>query len=283
MKILVPGLILFTVWCIISVRWYVCGIYELCDPVEEIEAPENTSEVAVDDVLSEPKRAPLSFEWSQARPVTTGGFADFKDSLTTVFDQDPAAVVEITGLYDPQEINNSDYENLGLARAENIKQLLLVSGIKRSIRVKSRTGDLSSGLRGNIIDAFEFKLVPQEGVTTGFIINEASSGLVIHYPTNGASPADDQQVQNALKKLARDAIKNGRGLLIVGHTDNRGDAMDNMKLGLVRATGIKDMLLSYGMQEKKVLAESEGERVPLVSNSSLRGRQQNRRVEIILI
>lgn len=283
MKILIPGLILFTVWCIISVRWYVCGIYELCDQVQITEVPENDPEVTVDEVFSEPERAPLSFEWSQARPVTTGGFDDFKDSLSSVFNQDPAAVVEITGLYDPQEINNSDYENLGMARAENIKQLLLVSGIKRSMRVKSRTGDLSSGLSGNISDAFEFKLVPQEGVTTGFIINEASSGLVIHFPSDRISSADDQQVQNALKKLASDAIKNGRRLLVVGHTDDRGDAMENMKLGLARATGIKDMLLSYGMQEKDVLAESEGEGVPLVSNSSLRGRQQNRRVEIILI
>jgi len=283
MKILVPGLLVFTVWCVISVRWYTCGIYQLCDSGKKIEASKSKPVAPSAEVLSEPDRAPLSFEWSHARPVTNEDFTDFRDSLTSVFDQDPAAVVEITGLYDPQEINNSDYKNLGLARAENVKQLLLASGVKRSIRVKSRTGDLSSGLSGNISYAIEFELVPQEVVTTGFIINEATNGLIIHYPSNNVSPDEDQQVQNALKKLAEDAIKNRRRLLIIGHTDDRGDAMDNMKLGLVRATVIKDILLSHGMQEQDLLAESEGEAVPLVSNNTRQGRHQNRRVEIILI
>ena len=284
MKILLTGLVVFTIWCVISVRWYVCGIHELCNEDLVVTEPKEQPPPAdVDEVLSEPKQAPLSFEWSEANPVTTDEFADFKDSLGVVFNRDPAAVVEITGLYDPQEINNSEFENLGLARAENIKHLLLESGIKRSMRVKSRTGDLSSGLSGNISDAFEFELVPQERITDGFIINETSTGLVIHYPSNSASPAEDQQVQNALKKLAGESVKNDRRLLIVGHTDDRGEALDNMKLGLVRATRIKDMLLSYGMQEKDILAESEGEAVPLVSNATPRGRQQNRRVEIILI
>jgi outer membrane protein OmpA-like peptidoglycan-associated protein len=59
--------------------------------------------------------------------------------------------------------------------------------------------------------------------------------------------------------------------------------MENKKLGLVRATKVKDMLISYGMQEKNVLTESEGEEDPLVKNTSQRGRQQNRRVEIVII
>jgi outer membrane protein OmpA-like peptidoglycan-associated protein len=78
-------------------------------------------------------------------------------------------------------------------------------------------------------------------------------------------------------------MKNDRDLLVVGHTDNHGEAMENKKLGLVRATKVKDILISYGMPERKVLAESEGEDVPLVNNTTKRGRQQNRRVEIIII
>ena len=283
MKILVPGLIVFTVWCVISVRWYVCGIYELCEEQETtasyVEAPKND----IEDVLEVPAQSPLSFEWSNEQPITSDEFDDYRDSLTTVFDQFPASVVEITGLYDPQEINNSDYQDLGLARAESIKQLLLLSGIKRSMRIKSQSSDLGSGLSGNITDAIKIELVPQEEVTSGFLITEGNNKLVIHYPSDDAVPDQHVQVRNALKKMADQAIKSNRNLLVVGHTDSHGESMDNMKLGLVRAAKVKDMLLSYGMEEKRVLAESEGEAVPLVSNTTPRGRQQNRRVEIILI
>lgn len=283
MKILVPGLIVFTVWCVISVRWYVCGIYELCEDQQETPATVEEPPASIEEVPEETKQEPLSFEWSNDRPITGDDFDGFRDSLSAVFDQSPASVVEITGLYDTQEINNSQHQDLGLARAENIKQLLLASGIKRSIRVKSRTSDLSPGFGGNIDNAIEIELVPQEEVTTGFLITEGNNKLVIHYPSNNAQPDDNQQVKNALKKMADQAKKSKRNLLVVGHTDSRGESIDNMKLGLVRATRIKDILISYGMQEKQVLAESEGEAVPRVSNTTPRGRQQNRRVEIILI
>ena len=281
MKILVPGLLLFAVWCVISVRWYVCGIHELCDTPAIVTEP--SAPIINQEVLDLPETAPLTFEWSSAVPITNENFEKFRDSLIAYFNQSPAAVVEITGLYDQQELNNSDFDNLGLARAENIKQLLLASGVKRSIRIKAKESDLSSGLSGSMSNAFVFDLVPQEEISGGFLITEARDKLVIHYPSNSASPENDQQVRNALRKLADQAKKNDRSLLVVGHTDNLGEAMDNMKLGLVRATRVKDLLLSYGLQESKVLAESEGEAVPLVSNTTPRGRQQNRRVEIILI
>ena len=283
MKILVPGLIVFAIWCVISVRWYVCGIYELCDEQIAKVPDREVPKAATEDALEATSAAPLSFEWSNEQPIVSDNFTQYRDSLKRLFDQSPASVVEITGLYDTQEINNSQYQDLGLARAENLKQLLLLSGIKRSMRVKSRTSDLSSGMGGSIVNAVEFELVPKEELTTGFLITEGNNKLVIHYPTNAATPVSNQPVINALKKMADQALKSKRNLLVVGHTDSHGESMDNMKLGLIRATTIKDMLLSYGMQENQVLAESEGEAVPLVSNTTPRGRQQNRRVEIILI
>jgi OOP family OmpA-OmpF porin len=283
MKILVPGLIVFAIWCLISVRWYVCGIYELCDEQIAKVPDREVPKAATEDSLEATSVVPLSFEWSNEQPTISDNFTQYRDSLKRIFDQSPASVVEITGLYDTQEINNSQYQDLGLARAENLKQLLLLSGIKRSMRVKSRTSDLSSGLGSSIVNAVEFELVPKEELTTGFLITERNNKLVIHYPTNAATPVSNQQVINALKKMADQALKSKRNLLVVGHTDSHGESMENMKLGLIRATTIKDMLLSYGMQENQVLAESEGEAVPLVSNTTPRGRQQNRRVEIILI
>ena len=283
MKILVPGLFVFVVWCAISVRWYVCGIHELCDagPFSNSEVEEKPR-IPVEDVLEQPYQAPLAFEWSSADPLTNEEYTNYLDSLKNVFDRDPAAVVEITGLYDKQELNNYEYDNLGLARAENTKQLLLNSGIKRSMRIISEMDDLSSGLRGKINSGVLFALVPQEDIT-GYIITEAKNKLVIHYPNKSAHPKSNPQIQGALKKMAAVAIRNEKKLLVVGHTDNYGEALDNNKQGLAHASLVKDMLISYGMSEQNVLAESEGEEMPLVSNTTRPGRQQNRRIEISII
>ena len=275
---------MFSLWCVLCVRWYVCGIYELCAD-ELVSNPDTATKItAVEDTpVRDDVSSPLLFQWSEHDPIVNDEFERFKDSLETVFDQSPDAIVQITGLYDPQEENSSGYEDLGLARAESIKDLLLKSGIKRSIRIESESQELSAGPNETLPTLYQIELVPQEEALDGFLITEMRGKVMIHFPTKNSAVNTDKQVLNALKKLAEDAAKNNRRLLVVGHTDNRGEAMDNMKLGLSRATNVKDLLISYGMKEKDVLAESEGESVPLVSNSTTRGRQQNRRVEIILI
>lgn len=285
MKILIPGLIVFAVWCMISIRWYVCGIYELCgeDTQPPISSQSDPPPNLAEEVLDEHYQGPLAFQWSSPDPITNEDFKEFTDSIKKVFNESPTAIIEITGLYDKQELNNSSFENLGLARAENIKQLLLNSGVKRSYRIKSETEDLSDGLSGNINYAYIFKAVPREERTNGFIISEARNKLVIHFLSNSALPESDQQVKMAIEKLAGNARKNQNRLLVIGHTDNQGDPLENKKLGLLRATKVKDLLLSYGMNERSVLVESEGSDAPLVNNNTLRGRQQNRRVEIIII
>ena len=267
-------------------RWYVCGIYELCDqdqPTVESSQPDSIQEIG-EEVLETPYLAPLAFEWSSADPVKGNLFEEFRDSLIQVFEQSPVAVIELTGLYDPQEINNTDYENLGLARAENIKQLLLNSGIKRSYSISSDTGDLSSGISGNINNAYLIQLVARQAATDkGFVISQAAEKMVIYFPSGNSQPESDKQVSTALQQLARKAKQNNNRLIVVGHTDNQGDALKNKKIGLMRAANVKEMLLSFGMDETEVLAESEGEDSPVVNNNSAQGRKQNRRVEILII
>ena len=210
MKILIPGLVVFAAWCMISINWYVCGIYELCGDDQTVEqlSELNPPASAEKEVLTPPYQAPLSFEWSSPYAITNELFEDLKDSLITEFGKSPSSVVEITGLYDPQELNNSEFENLGLARAEDIKQLLLGSGIKRIFQTKSAEDDLSAGLSGNINNAYAFRLVsPEKSTAGGFVISEGKNKLVIHFPTKMAKPNSEKQVQLALKKLSATAKK----------------------------------------------------------------------------
>ena len=288
MKILIPGLVAFAVWSWVCVQWYVCGIHELCDEsssvVENIEPqPESQQEDTLAlATIEETEPAALSFDWSGSQPQLGPSFPDYRDSLQNIFNEDPAAVVAITGIYDPQELNDSDFANLGLARAQAVKDLLLSSGIKRAININSKTQDLSSYLGNQIKEGVSFSLESPIALD-GFAVVRQGSKLIIHFPSNSDSPRRDNKVLNALRSLAKEVRQNQSHILVVGHTDSPGDEQKNRILGLKRAALIKDMLIEAGLEEKDIYAESEGEDQPLANNNTASGRRLNRRVELTII
>ena len=286
MKIIIPGLVVFALWSTLCVRWYVCGVKELCDRSSasnnELVPELADSQVDSTPVVESLPGAPLSFEWSNWEPQLGNEFPQYRDSIQQIFSAEPGAEVEITGLFDPQELNNSNFDNLGLARAQAVKDLLLASGIKRSITVSSQIEDLSSGIGEKITMGVVYKLLPGMPTNT-FVIVQKGAKLTIHYPSNKHAVQSDKKVMSAINRLAQQAIKQNRSIVVVGHTDNQGESRGNKILGLVRATEIKEILMESGMPESKVLAESEGEDVPIAGNHNPQGRHLNRRVELVII
>ena len=73
-----------------------------------------------------------------------------------------------------------------------------------------------------------------------------------------------------------------RRLLIEGHTDSRGDEAYNQNLSKQRADAVRNALLSAGINSERLRTEGLGEAYPVASNDTQAGRQQNRRVNIIV-
>ena len=71
-------------------------------------------------------------------------------------------------------------------------------------------------------------------------------------------------------------------LEIIGHTDNVGSEINNLKLSQRRAKACYDYLLSKGISAKVMNSGGFGESNPIVSNDTVEGRSLNRRVEFIL-
>ncbi|MFC5079627.1 putative lipoprotein YiaD precursor [Vibrio thalassae] len=69
---------------------------------------------------------------------------------------------------------------------------------------------------------------------------------------------------------------------IYGHTDNVGSAASNLKLGFSRARSVENVLVSNNVHQFRITTRSEGEEVPACSNSTPKGRECNRRVEMVL-
>lgn len=72
-------------------------------------------------------------------------------------------------------------------------------------------------------------------------------------------------------------------LRVVGHTDSRGEADYNKRLGQRRAESVADFLVANGLKASWVQAMSMGEQAPLATNQTDPGRARNRRVEVQVV
>ncbi|MGH1488969.1 MAG: OmpA family protein [Acidimicrobiales bacterium] len=70
---------------------------------------------------------------------------------------------------------------------------------------------------------------------------------------------------------------------VVGHTDNAGSEAANQVLSLQRAEAVIARLTELGVDASRLSARGEGEAIPLVSNDTPEGREQNRRIEFRLV
>ena len=85
-----------------------------------------------------------------------------------------------------------------------------------------------------------------------------------------------------LGELARSLSKyDESNLMIVGHTDNVGNANYNQDLSERRARAAAQYLAAQGVA-RRIATHGVGEREPIAANTSDAGRQQNRRVEVAI-
>ena len=73
-----------------------------------------------------------------------------------------------------------------------------------------------------------------------------------------------------------------RNAVIEGYTDSMGSEDYNLGLSQRRADAVKSYLMGHGIGSMRLAASGKGESQPVASNDSATGRQQNRRVEVII-
>ncbi|GHE90365.1 membrane protein [Aliiroseovarius zhejiangensis] len=118
------------------------------------------------------------------------------------------------------------------------------------------------------------------------IVNTGSE-LIVTMPQDILFATDSAQVSYALQSDLRAVADNLRQypnsvIEVVGHTDNVGNAEYNLSLSKRRAASVASVLISNGVPSSRVVTIGYGEDRPVASNLDAYGRQQNRRVEIII-
>jgi outer membrane protein OmpA-like peptidoglycan-associated protein len=97
--------------------------------------------------------------------------------------------------------------------------------------------------------------------------------------------------KSTLRPQARETLSRIAGILLVvpeyrisieGHTDNVGRPQANFKLSQARAEAVRDYLVAAHVSPGLIVTRGFGETRPVASNATAAGRQQNRRVEIVI-
>ena len=95
----------------------------------------------------------------------------------------------------------------------------------------------------------------------------------------------------SLKSGAREKLAKVAGILLAypslnievgGYTDNVGGDDMNQKLSQNRAGSVRDYLVGQGVSTNSVSAKGFGNTLPVASNDNSAGRQENRRVELVV-
>lgn len=90
-------------------------------------------------------------------------------------------------------------------------------------------------------------------------------------------------VRDDLAALAKVLNKyNESNLTIIGHTDNVGTEKSNITLSEKRAMAVRDVLVKANVTSYRIKMIGEGEELPRCSNETAKGRECNRRVELVV-
>lgn len=92
----------------------------------------------------------------------------------------------------------------------------------------------------------------------------------------GEEQANVARIANALMSVAIDRAR------VEGHTDATGTANYNQTLSLKRAGAVADAMAKGGFAKSNIVLKGWGEAMPVAVNATGEGRQENRRVVIII-
>lgn len=226
-------------------------------------------------------RYPIDFLWEKAEPFKNEGADDqIKSILADLNDNN---ILEVTGYYFEGEASPGEFENLGFARADQIKRMLIAAGIPAGrIQVRARAMQESEGVRDNYFVGYESRwLEPEQKVVE--TVQELDDRIIIRFPVGSTQMTYDKNVDDYLDQLAERVKKTGETITLTGHTDNTGTVDGNQKLGQERAQAIKRILTGKGVIAGQVQTDSKGQTQPVTTNDTEEGRRENRRVEVRLI
>jgi outer membrane protein OmpA-like peptidoglycan-associated protein len=165
-------------------------------------------------------------------------------------------------------------------------------GATTSVKTRKATligaglGALAGGGVGVYMDNQEAKL-RQRLQNSGVSVTRRGDSIVLNMPSNITFDSDQSDVKpqfyDTLNSVALVFQEFDQTLIdVTGHTDSDGSDDYNYDLSRQRAGSVARYLTSQQLNPNRFSVDGRGEQEPIASNASARGKQQNRRVEIVI-
>ena len=279
------------VWMGGSTYWHVCKIKQLCDgPAAAPAASYVVPPLSIVDAGMLDLSSPSNFGLKKS--LAEPNYYNVKkqlDSLASYLKANPTRQTTITGLYSSIEQNPTTFADLGLARADAIKQYLVTAGVPAAqLATASRLVDLAFspddsthgmefGFAKLDVPKTEQALANAEGYTTVFEPMDLyfASGSADYIKTT----ENAKFLAEAKKYLAENKDKK---LVLTGYTDNVGPDDSNMRLSKQRAADASQSFNKAGVQASQLTTDAKGESEPKATNDTPEGRRANRRVSVVV-
>lgn len=213
------------------------------------------------------------------------GVNKLKESYT----QNPNQKIVITGYCRSDEKNNSVFENLGFARANDVKKHLVNQGIhSENLEIKGVINDQLLAKDSIYSGPISFSILASDKIASKENWSELkekinANPLTIYFSTNQSelklTDSERQQIANIQRYL--DHVPNSK-LLITGHTDNVGNHDANVNLSKSRAQSLKLKLEKNGIDGAKIMTDGKGPNEPIAENTTAEGKAKNRRSVLII-
>lgn len=162
-----------------------------------------------------------------------------------------------------------------------------LAGGEKGALIGAGVGAAAGAGTGAYMDVQARKL-RQELLNTGVQVQEANGQIYLIMPGNITFDSNDanikpafQPVLNSIAKVINEYSKTM--VQVNGYTDSTGSAATNNSLSLMRANSISNYLRLRGVNGNRIVSNGYGSSNPIASNATAAGREQNRRVEIVLI
>ncbi len=286
--------ILLIGWMAGSAYWHVCKIKQLCDGPVEAGLPTTAAYTIPALSIVDGNRLNLSsaMNFGFKKSLPEPNYANVKkelDSLAVYLKASPDRKLTITGLYASLEQNNTSFSDLGLARADALKQYLVQAGVpaaqlltaSKLVDLTFSTDDSTHGMEFG----FDSLMLPktEEALAAAEKYENVFKTMDLYFKSAKAdyikTPENEKFLAEAKKYLEANKDKK---LHLTGHTDNEGADDENIKLSKDRAVNVKAILVKRGISAEQLTTDAKGESEPKASNMTPEGRKANRRVSIVV-
>ena len=287
MRALFFGFLIFAAWVTATRYYFVCQLRGNCGEKQEL----------VDDKVRAKTLAlvfggktilegydQFYFKEGISKPTINDNNYAFLDSLAGHLFDNEDKNLKIIGHYleSEKDINSGIYENIGLARANSIRQALIDVGVEPD-RIAIEDG---LPIAGNVL---------KEPITFELLDRENNEYTPLQYTFEDMTISDvnfesDSDVFTPLESFLTYADTMAiffeqnpdKTLTIEGHCDATGSEPHNNDLGKRRAESAKRFLIEEQGIQANITTVTKGEKEPTATNKTKAGRAKNRRVRFVI-